>query len=59
MNHVSAEAPTTELIKTMVILVLTKSKLLIKSHHVHNWNLGSEFDFAVFVKIHHDASDFS
>ena len=29
MNHVSAEAPTTEWMKTMVILVLTKSKLLI------------------------------
>ena len=28
MNHVSAEAPTTEWMKTMVILVLTKSKLL-------------------------------
>ena len=29
MNHVSAEAPTTEWMKNMVILVLTKSKLLI------------------------------
>ena len=30
INHVSADAPTTEWMKTMVILVLTESKLLIK-----------------------------